>query len=115
LINPPAGRGRGGFYAQEEMDKLLFIAALREEGYALKAITARLQHWNNDSSTHEMLDASQNVEFCRENKPVVQPQMQIRFTIAPGMDLIVDQTLEQHAKAKIQQILALAQDIMEDE
>jgi DNA-binding transcriptional MerR regulator len=42
LVDPPAGRGRGGYYSDRHVAQLARIRRLQDEGYRLEAIRGRV-------------------------------------------------------------------------
>jgi DNA-binding transcriptional MerR regulator len=42
LVDPPAGRGRGGYYSERQVRQLARIRELQEKGFRLEAIRAML-------------------------------------------------------------------------
>jgi len=92
LIDPPAGRGRGGFYYDSHLQRLLQIKAYQERGVGISAMASLLT-----------------------NEPPAEPmpsrQVMIRYEIAPGIELNVSRDMEVSQPKKIREIIRIAKAI----
>jgi DNA-binding transcriptional MerR regulator len=92
LIDPPAGRGRGGFYYDSHLERLLLIKAYQEKGIGISAMTA-------------MLGKEPPVEA------IPSREVMIRYEIAPGIELNVSRGREVSDPKKILEIIRIAKAI----
>lgn len=86
LLEAPAGRGRGGFYFDSHVKRLLQIKALQDKGMSISAI-ASLQ----DSNTSEIVIYPRNV--------------MIRYEVLPGVELNVKREMEIRESKKINEMI----------
>ncbi|HNQ35889.1 MAG TPA: helix-turn-helix domain-containing protein [bacterium] len=91
LIEPPAGRGRGGFYFDSHLDKLKEIRALQEKGTRIAAIKS--------------LAAAEKAVPMEEAIP---RNVRVGYLIAPGVELQVDREREETDGAAIRRIVRAA-------
>lgn len=97
LIEPPAGRGRGGFYNDSHLSMLLKIQALRERGFTLGAIAGLVK-----------------------NAPAQEPETELarqawaRYEVVPGVELHVSRGLEERESRKLNELLRAARSIMKE-
>jgi DNA-binding transcriptional MerR regulator len=82
LIPPPAGRGRGGFYNDSHVGKLLQIKALQERGLNLATIAGLIKK--------EELNTGDNFR-----------KIWIKYEVVPGMEISVSRDLEDTHKRKL--------------
>jgi DNA-binding transcriptional MerR regulator len=83
LLEPPAGRGRGGFYSEDHLARLRAIVAAREEGRSLAAIQA---------ATHEAASreaATERGGGAGEGR--AGARRCLRWELAPGIHLEVEE------------------------
>ena len=92
IIGPPAGRGRGGFYYDSQLQKLLQIKSLQDKGMGLTAIGKYL-----------------NQEKIEE--PVVRRHVWVEYEIIPGIEIHVRRDVEERLQKKVLDILKVAQSI----
>lgn len=96
LLDPPAGRGRGGFYNDSHLFRLQKIRSLQSQGMSLTAIK-RL--FSSGSTT--------NVSHVRETWA--------RYQIAPGLEMCVRRDVEASSGKELNEIMRLATSIMKEE
>jgi DNA-binding transcriptional MerR regulator len=101
IIAPPAGRGRGGFYYDSHLAILMKIKELQGSGFRLAEIRGLLEadkepetHLNRISSGREVM---------------------ARYQLMPGVELLVDRSVEEAEQKKIQAIVRMARSILEKE
>jgi DNA-binding transcriptional MerR regulator len=95
LLGPPAGRGRGGFYYDSHLQKLMQIKYLQERGLGLTAIM-------------ELLKAG-------EPEPVSYPrEVWVKYQVIPGLEISVRRDLEQQENKKITEIIKIARALFEE-
>jgi DNA-binding transcriptional MerR regulator len=92
VIDPPAGRGRGGFYNDSHLQKLQQIKSLQEKGMSLIAIGKYL----NQGKIEE---------------PELLRNVWAEYEIIPGLEIRVRRDVEEQIQKKILDILKIAQSI----
>jgi len=92
LINPPAGRGRGGFYYDSHLTRLLQIKAYQEQGIGLSAMVSLLRNEPPE-------------------EPMLSREVIIRYEIVPGIELCVSRDMEVSQPKKIREIIRIAKAI----
>jgi len=95
LLEPPAGRGRGGFYYDSHLNKLLQIKSLQEKGLNLAAITGLLK--NGETET---------VSYPRE--------VWVKYVVMPGLELNVRRDLEQQESKTIMKLIKTARALLKE-
>jgi DNA-binding transcriptional MerR regulator len=92
LLEPPAGRGRGGFYYDSHVKRLLQIKALQEKGMGISVIASLLN---------------------RETSGVVtEPRnVMVRYEIVPGVELNVTREMEMNEPRKVREIIKVTRAI----
>jgi DNA-binding transcriptional MerR regulator len=96
LLAPPAGRGRGGFYYDSHLQRLLEIKALQERGLRLAAI-------------QEILKKGE------APLPATEREVWVRSPVVPGLEIHVSRELEEKERKKISEIIRIARSILEEE
>lgn len=89
LIEPPAGRGRGGFYYDSQLKKLFQIKSLQEKGMGLTAIMSYLKE-----ETHE------ETSYVRE--------IWVKYVISPGIEMHVRRDIEEKDGKNISELIKVA-------
>ncbi len=97
LIDPPAGRGRGGFYFDSHLTRLRQIRAMQEQGMSLSVIRAHLQGVG-----------AKEVPFPRRD-------IWVRHEIAPGLEVNVRRDVEERLGRKISEIIRMARILVKEE
>jgi len=92
LLDPPAGRGRGGFYYDIHLQRLLQIKAYQGKGMGITAIAALLRE--------EPLKIA-----------IPSREVMIRYEIAPGIELNVSREAETKEPKNILEIIRSAKAI----
>ena len=95
LLEPPAGRGRGGFYYDSHLNKLLKIKSLQDRGYSLSSITELVQQ-NEISSSRDV------------------GRVWIKYEIAPGLEINVSRDLEVKESKTIAEIIKIARALLKE-
>jgi DNA-binding transcriptional MerR regulator len=98
LIEPPAGRGRGGFYNDSHLAMLLRIRAQQDLGFSL----SRIADLNRSIGTK-----------MAETVPAAQPW--VRYQVAPGVELHVSREVEQKEARRVLDLLRAARSIMKED
>jgi len=93
LLDPPAGRGRGGFYYDSHLKRLREIRALQEKGYPL----AEIQTLFRKGATPE---------------PVPVREVWVRVPLMEGVELHVSRDASEREGKKIDEIVRLARSIL---
>ncbi len=100
LLEPPAGRGRGGFYFDSHLERLSEIRSLQDKGLRLAAISELLKK----GAKPELLDA----------KPLKsEREIWIRYPIEPGIEIHISRDLEEQERKKVAEIVRIAKSILE--
>ncbi|MBI4332739.1 MAG: MerR family transcriptional regulator [Chloroflexi bacterium] len=94
ILEPPAGRGRGGFYNDSHLKRLSEMKALRERGMGLAETVACLQD-----------GVDRETPFPR--------QVWARYEIVPGLELHLSRDMEDQAGARISRIVLAIRSILE--
>ncbi len=94
LLAPPAGRGRGGFYFDSHLQKLLEIKSIKDRGIKLSAI-------------QEVLKKNKKPELLNLK------EVWIRHPIKPGLEIHVSRNLEEKEREKIKGIIRAARSILD--
>ena len=95
LLDPPAGRGRGGFYYDNHLQRLLEIKALQDRGLRLAAI-------------QEML------KMGEAPLPATDREIWVKCPVVPGFEIHVSRELEEKKRRKISEIIRIARSILEE-
>lgn len=96
LLEPPAGRGKGGFYNDSHLTKLKQIKVLTERGMSLSAIV-------NYFKVGGIVDES------------YQRDIYIKYEIFPGIEFIVRKDIDEANRKKISEIVKVAKSIIREE
>jgi len=93
LLDPPAGRGRGGFYFDSHLKRLFEIKTLQDKGLKLAAILEVLK---------------------KGEEPELLPlrELWIRYPINPGIEIHISRDLEEKERKKIAEIIRVARSIL---
>ena len=103
LIEPPAGRGRGGFYYDSHLQTLYQIKSLQNEGLKLDTIRQMLQE-----PAEPCLQAA-----ARAEEP--EREVWVRCPIASGIELHIHRELEQAQRRNVAEIVRMARALLEHE
>ena len=95
LIDPPAGRGRGGYYYDSHVQQLLQIKSFQEKGIGITAMVALMK---------------------KETKETIEPvlpsrEVMIRYEIVPGIEINISREMEIKEPKKILEIIRIAKSI----
>jgi DNA-binding transcriptional MerR regulator len=96
LIDPPAGRGRGGFYFDSQLNQLRQIKSLQEKGMKLSSIVQYLKGGD-----------VQEASLARD--------VWVRYEIAPGLEINVRRDVEKKEGKKVLEIIKTAKSIVREE
>jgi len=89
ILDPPPGRGRGGFYFDSHLQRLLKIKSLQDKGFRLAAIQ----------------------EILLEGKRTVvaeSRELWVRYRIGPGLEISVSRDLEDAERRKVDDLVRIA-------
>ena len=106
LLDPPAGRGRGGFYFDSHLQRLMHIRRLQAQGLKLAAIAGIVLGRGQPESA--VVAAPSTVDLPA-------PDTWEHYTLAPGVDLSVRHGLEAEMRGKIDRIMRAARAILNEE
>ena len=104
LIDPPAGRGKGGFYNDSHLTTLLAVKRLQDKGLSLSAIMDYLKK-GEVSEDRASVDAPP-LSYSRE--------VWVEYEIQPGMVLSVRRDIEEQENKKVSEIVRFAKMIAEE-
>jgi DNA-binding transcriptional MerR regulator len=93
LLDPPAGRGRGGFYFDSHLEVLRRIRFLREKGVRLSAI-------------FEMLRKDAALQVSPERR------IWVKYEIEPGVEILVERGLEEQRSKDVAEVVRVARSIL---
>lgn len=96
LLDPPAGRGRGGFYNDSHVNKLKQIKALNEKGMSLTAI---INYFKSGSIPEESYERD----------------IWIKYAISDGVEFSVRKVIDEEKKKKISEIVRVAKSIIRED
>lgn len=104
LIEPPAGRGRGGFYNDSHLSTLQDIKRLQVRGLRLSAIIEQLKEGPAPEIRYSLADRS------------ISPSKEVwvQYEITPGIVLSVRSDIEDRHTKDISEIVRLATNVMHD-
>lgn len=94
LLDPPAGRGRGGFYFDSHLKRLNEIKSLQDKGLKLAAIL-------------EVLKKGKEPELS------VFRELWIKYSIDQGIEIHISREIEEKERKKIAKIIRIARSIIE--
>ena len=93
LLDPPAGRGRGGFYNDSHVADLQRIRSLQSQGMSLMAI-------------RRLLAAGDATEMPQAR------EVWARYEVAPGIEINVRRDVESSAGRKVDELIRTARSII---
>lgn len=96
LVEPPAGRGRGGFYNDSHLNKLRQIKVLNERGMSLSAIINYLEGGGIAEESY-------------------QRDVWVKYEISPGIEFVVRKDVDEEKKKKIFEIVKVAKSVIREE
>jgi DNA-binding transcriptional MerR regulator len=92
IIEPPSGRGRGGFYYKSHLSDLLKIRSLQEKGLNLSFIKDTLR---------------EPKRVVKEDSQIYARDLRVRYKIVPGLEINISRSLEEKKSKKILEIIRL--------
>ena len=92
IIEPPSGRGRGGFYYNSHLSDLLKIRSLQEKGLNLSFIK-------------DILKGTE--QAAKEDSQIYARDLRVRYKIVPGLEINISRSLEEKKSKKILEIIRL--------
>ena len=96
LIDPPAGRGRGGFYNERHLEKLLRVKSLQDKGLRLSAI----------------LPVLEKAELPGAPREVAARQIWVRYPVVEGVEIHISRDLEEKKRKKLDEVVRVARSIL---
>lgn len=125
LVDPPAGRGRGGYYSDAHVGQLARIRELQEQGYRLEAIRgmiARPSEPSMPSAPAEKADEalmSAVSEYCAAppaSRHTETPRdAWTRYAVAPGVELHLSIDAERRLGSAVGTALETLRSVIERE
>jgi len=112
ILEPPAGRGRGGFYYDSHLKRLLEIRALQDRGVRLAAIRQVL---GGRAETEPPRVPAPPSPARPEPASREAPERSVwtRFCVAPGVEIHVAREVEEARKRKVLEMVRVARSILE--
>jgi DNA-binding transcriptional MerR regulator len=97
LLEPPAGRGRGGFYYDSHLERLRQVRAWQEQGLGLGVITAMLK--------------GETVSL-----PALSPQREAwsRYSVMPGLEINIRCDIEAAFPHLVSELVRLARELFKE-
>ena len=92
IIEPPSGRGRGGFYHNGHLSDLLKIRSLQEKGLNLNLIK-------------DIIKGTERA--VKKNPQIYARDLRVRYKIIPGLEINISRSLEEKKSKKILEIIRL--------
>ena len=96
LVDPPAGRGRGGFYYDSHVQQLLQIKSFQEKGIGITAMVSLMQK-----------------ETPQSDLP--SRKVMIRYDIVPGIEVSISREMEIKEPKKVLEIIRVLKSIAQGE
>jgi DNA-binding transcriptional MerR regulator len=96
IIEPPSGRGKGGFYYDSHLSNLLEIRLLQEQKLNLRSIKNILR------GTGQKL---------KEDSEKYVRDLRVRYEIVPGLEINISRDLEEKKNKKILETIRLIKSI----
>jgi DNA-binding transcriptional MerR regulator len=96
LIEPPSGRGKGGFYYDNHLSNLLEIRLLQEQKLNLTSIKNILRG---------------TVQKSKEDPEEYIRDLRVRYEIVPGLEINISRDLEEKKNKKILETIRLIKSI----
>jgi DNA-binding transcriptional MerR regulator len=93
LLEPPAGRGRGGFYYDSHLTVLQQIRALQEKGMKLAAIQEHFQKRPGE-------------------QPVSAREVWVKYPLSEGIEIHVQREFEEKEGGLVLEIIRVVQSIL---
>jgi DNA-binding transcriptional MerR regulator len=103
LLEPPAGRGRGGFYFDSHLDQLRQIRSLQGRGLRLKAIAEVMSGRDMPRLAAQALP---------EAAAPAERELWVRYSVAPGIEIQVARQLEETGQQQVAEIVRVARSIL---
>ena len=93
LLDPPAGRGRGGFYFDSHLKRLLEIRAHQDKGLKLAAIQELVKKGEGPG-------------------PLSVRELWVKYPVDTGIEIHISRDLEEKERKKIAKIIRVAKSIL---
>jgi DNA-binding transcriptional MerR regulator len=96
IIEPPSGRGKGGFYYNSHLSNLLEIRLLQEQKLNLNSIKNILRRTG---------------QKLKEDPEKYARDLRVRYEIVPGLEINISRDLEEKKNKKILETIRLIKSI----
>ncbi len=103
LLEPPAGRGRGGFYFDSHLDQLRQIRSLQGRGLRLKAIAEVMRGEESPGIAAQALT---------EAAAPAERELWVKYTVAQGIEIQVTRQLEVTEQQRVAEVVRVARSIL---
>lgn len=97
LLDPPAGRGRGGFYYDSHLKRLQQIRALQDKGLRISEIQ------------------KMRPEIQEAVRPVASRETWLRLPVCPGLEIHVRDDLEADKRKAVDALLRIGKSLFDGE
>jgi DNA-binding transcriptional MerR regulator len=111
LLEPPAGRGRGGFYFDSHLSRLLEIRSLQDRGLRLTAIREVL---GRGERTWEPPPSGTLRKTGPSVPGALEREIWIRYPVAPGVEVHVARDVEEARRKEVLETVRLARSLLEE-
>ncbi len=95
LLDPPPGRGRGGFYYDSHFNRLLEIKSFQDKGLKLAAIK-------------EIIKKDEKTEITGDR------EIWVKYPVRPGVEIHISRELEDRDRKKIFEIIRIARSLLDE-
>ena len=113
LLDPPAGRGRGGFYDEGHLRRLVEIRDLQERGLKLRTIQRQLLA--GEPAGQAPAGRPPAIPGVPEGAPRQAGdgrEVWARYPVSPGVELLVRGDVEAQAGARLEEAVRLARTLL---
>jgi len=97
LVEPPAGRGRGGFYYDSHLKRLQQIRASQDKGLRISEIQ------------------KMSPEVQKSVSPVASRETWLRLPVCPGLEIHVRDDLEADKRKAVDALLRIGKSLFDEE
>jgi DNA-binding transcriptional MerR regulator len=122
LVDPPAGRGRGGYYADSHVGQLARIRELQDQGYRLEAIRGLIARMAEPVPSDALASEPAPASVPEDAAPLptakhmeAQRDAWVKFIVAPGVELHLSTEAEQRLGPAVRTTLEALRSVIERE
>ena len=96
IIDPPSGRGRGGFYYDSHVSDLIRLRQLRAQKVKLSSIKNILKGY---------------IDSDKKSSKDIARDLRVRYEVVPGLEINISRDLEEKKNRKIVETIRLIRSI----